>query len=161
MRVLGVDPGLGRIGVCILEKNGSSYRSIIHKLISTPPIELPKRLSIIEEELAELIHQYKPDIMVTERLTFARNTTTALDVSKALGVILLISSHHNLPWVEFAPTEIKKCVTGVGSATKQQVQYMVMKLLGIRDAPKPDDVSDAIAIALSYAMQHNSYVALK
>jgi len=91
--------------------------------------------------------------MATERLVFAANKTTAMDVSKALGVILLASSEKGLEWAEYTPPEVKQGVVGVGSADKKQVEFMVTKLLSLPKPPKPDDVADALAVAICHAMR--------
>lgn len=153
MRVLGIDPGLERIGVALVEKRGSSLRPVEYRLIQTPRIALIDRLNLIHQEVTEAIRTGNPDIVVTEKLIFAANKTTAMDVSKALGVILLAVSQSGIPWCEVTPPEIKQAVVGYGNADKKQVQFMVTKLLSLLEPPKPDDVSDALAIAICQCMR--------
>ena len=153
MLTLGIDPGLERIGYGAIRREGSRYQVIEYGLIETPRIGLPDRLRLAHEQMLELIERVNPDVLATERLLFAVNKKTAMDVSKALGVVLLASSQKGLPWFEYAATQVKLSAVGVGNASKKQVQYMVMKLLGLKETPKPDDVADALAIALCHLLQ--------
>lgn len=153
MIILGIDPGLERIGYGVIKREGSRITPVDYGLITTPRIELPKRLVVLQEQMQALIEKHSPDAIATERLIFAVNKTTALDVSKALGVILLTAEQKGLPWAEYTPPEIKLSVVGNGAADKKQVTYMVTKLLGLPAPPKPDDVADALAIAICHAMK--------
>lgn len=153
---MGVDPGLGRIGVGIVDREGSRLIPVHFELLETPPIALPDRLIQISTRIGELIDLHRPDAIATERQLFAANKTTALDVAKALGVVLLAAAQRGLPWTEYAPPEIKLAVVGHGGAEKKQVQFMVAKLLGLKQAPKPDDVADALAIAITHALRSRS-----
>ena len=153
MRILGIDPGLEKIGFGLIEKAGSRLTMVECGLIQTPRIPLPDRLRLIEEQVTELIERSNPDSVATERLLFTVNKTTAMDVAKALGVVLLVCGRRGLDWAEYSPPEVKLSVVGNGAADKRQVLYMVVKLLGLASAPKPDDVSDALAIAITHALR--------
>lgn len=153
MKILGIDPGLERIGVGLVRKEGSRLTVLHYGLIQTPRILLPDRLRLIHEEVVKLVDLHQPDAIATERLLFTVNKTTAMDVAKALGVVLLACSEKGIPWAEYSPPEVKQSVVGNGSADKKQVQFMVQKLLGLQTAPKPDDVADALAIAITHAMR--------
>jgi crossover junction endodeoxyribonuclease RuvC len=153
MTILGIDPGLERIGYGLVRRDGSRLEVIDYGLIQTPRIALPDRLALLHDALGTLMRKHQPDAMATERLLFAVNKTTALDVSKALGVILLTAQQHGLPWTEYTPPEIKLAVVGNGAAEKKQVQFMVTKLLALKETPKPDDVADALAIAICHAFR--------
>lgn len=153
MRILGIDPGLERIGFGLVEKTGSRLSVVHYGLIHTPRIALPDRLRLAHEGVGELLEEYKPDAVATEKLFFTVNKTTALDVAKALGAVLLCVSQHGLPWAEYSPPEVKLAVVGHGGAEKRQVQFMVQKLLGLAEPPKPDDVADALAIAITHALR--------
>lgn len=153
MRILGIDPGLERVGYGVIDREGSRLTVIEHGLIKTPKIALPDRLRLIHEETVALLERSRPDAIATERLLFSVNKTTAMDVAKALGVVLLCSAQHGYPWAEYSPPEVKQAVVGNGSAEKKQVQFMVCKLLSLREAPKPDDVADALAIAICHAFR--------
>lgn len=153
MVILGIDPGLERIGYGFISRQGSTIKPIAYGLIESPRIAIPDRLRFIDEQLQTLLDQYPPDTVATERQLFAANKTTALDVAKALGVILLACGERGLPWAEYTPPQIKLGVVGNGAADKKQVQFMVTKLLGLEKTPKPDDVADALAIAICHAFQ--------
>lgn len=153
MIILGIDPGLERIGWGCIRKEGSRITPVEFGLIQTPRIALPDRLKLIHDEMIGLLAHLQPDALATERQLFAANKTTALDVAKALGVVMLAGSENGLSWAEYAPPEIKLAVVGNGAADKKQVQFMVTKLLGLKETPKPDDVADALAIALCCAFK--------
>lgn len=153
MTILGIDPGLGRIGYGVIRREGSRLSAITYGLIETPQIAVPDRVRIVHERIVEIIEEHQPDQMATERLLFTVNKTTAMDVAKSLGVILLAGSQKGLPWCEYSPPEIKQSVVGNGSADKKQVQFMVTKLLNLAAPPRPDDVADALAIAITHAFR--------
>lgn len=153
MRVLGIDPGLERLGWGVIDKTGSKLTPVAFGVLQTPRVELPSRLRLIEESLQELMGAHQPDCVATERLLFSVNKTTAMDVAKALGVVLLVTARTHLPWREYSPPEVKRAVVGNGAADKKQVQFMVTKLLGLEKPPRPDDVADALAIAICHSMQ--------
>lgn len=153
MIILGIDPGIGRVGYGIIQKQGSQLTAITFGLIETPQIATPDRLKLIHTKVASLISIHQPDLIATEQLLFTKNQTTAMDVAKALGCILLAASEGGLPHTEYSPPEVKQSVTGTGNADKKQVQFMVTKLLGLSETPKPDDVADALAIAITHAMR--------
>lgn len=157
VRILGIDPGLERIGYGVVLRSGSKLEVMAHGLIQTPKINLPDRLRLIHEQTRELIESQKPDTIATERLLFTVNKTTAMDVAKALGVVLLAASEAGLPWTEYSPPEVKQSVVGNGNAEKKQVQFMVCKLLSLRETPKPDDVADALAIAICHAFRSRAF----
>ena len=153
MRILGIDPGLERIGYGLIDKTGSQLKVVAYGLIQTPRILMPDRLAIAHAEMLKLVDEHRPDTVATERLLFTVNKTTAMDVAKALGVLLLACSERGLPWCEYSPPEVKQSVVGNGAAEKRQVQFMVQKLLNLQVAPKPDDVADALAIAITHAFR--------
>ncbi len=153
MIVLGIDPGLERIGYGLVKRQGSTLTAVAYGLIKTPKISVPDRLLLIHEAVLKIIEAERPDAIATERLLFTVNKTTAMDVSKSLGVVLLAASKAGLPWSEYSPPEIKLGVVGVGNADKRQVQFMVTKLLSLSEPPKPDDVADALAVAITHAFR--------
>ncbi len=153
MIILGIDPGLERIGYGVVSREGSKLSAMSYGLIQTPKIALPDRVRIAHEEILKIIEAHQPDAIATERLLFTVNKTNGLDVAKALGVILLATSEKGIPWCEYSPPEVKQSVVGYGSADKRQIQFMVSKLLGLQTAPKPDDVADALAVAITHAFR--------
>jgi len=153
MTVLGIDPGLERIGFGVIRREGSRLTALDYGLIETPRIAVPDRIRMIHEEVTALIEKHQPDAMATERLLFTVNKTTAMDVAKALGAVLVVSAQKGIAWTEYSPPEVKQSVVGQGNADKKQVQFMVTKLLNLPKPPKPDDVADALAIAVTHAFR--------
>lgn len=156
MKVLGIDPGFGRVGFGCVERLGSRLQCCAYGTIETLPGPLPARLLAIHGRIEELIRDHSPDALATEKLIFAANRTTALDVSKALGVILLAGTEAGLPWHEYGPGEVKLSVTGHGAAEKKQVKFMTEKLLGLGSVKGHDDATDALAIALTHCLRHSA-----
>ncbi len=153
MLILGIDPGFERLGYGLVRREGSRLTAVRYGLIETPRIAFPDRLRLIYEQLGLLMHETNPDALATERLMFSVNRKTAMDVAKALGVVQLAGAQRGLPWAEYTPPEIKLAVVGNGAADKKQVQFMVTKLLSLSETPKPDDVADALAIAICHAFR--------
>ncbi|OQY86235.1 MAG: crossover junction endodeoxyribonuclease RuvC [Chloroflexi bacterium UTCFX4] len=151
MIALGIDPGTALCGYGIVRAVGDDYELVACGAIATPaktPLEF--RLLKIYDELGAIIRAYKPNTAAVEKLFFSRNTTTALSVGHARGVILLALAQACLPLAEYTPNEIKQAVAGYGGADKYQMQQMVRVLLRLDQAPKPDDAADAVAIALCH-----------
>lgn len=152
MLILGIDPGLERIGYGLILREGSRLTPIKYGLIQTPRISLPERLALAHQQVSEILDEHKPDCLATEKLFFTKNQTTAFDVAKSLGCVLLAAANRDLDFAEYSPPQIKKTVVGTGTADKKQVQFMVTKLLSLQETPKPDDVADALAIAITHAL---------
>ncbi|MCR4403996.1 MAG: crossover junction endodeoxyribonuclease RuvC [Candidatus Acetothermia bacterium] len=159
MRVMGIDPGLATTGYGIVEtksaRRETSFKLIEGGVITTPPDQpLPERLKTIYDEVRGLVSSFRPKELAVEELYFARNAKTAISVAQARGVVLLAAA--GLPVVSYTPLEVKLQLTGFGRATKQQIQGMVARLLGLREPPKPDDAADALAIALCHLLREGS-----
>ena len=150
MKVLGIDPGVGRVGWAIVEKNQTDQLLASGCFETTPNSPLPSRLVKIHLFLSDLIKQYQPDHASVEDVFFATNAKTAMSVGAARGVILLTCSLAGLPIFNYTPLQVKSAITGYGKADKKQVEFMVVKLLKLKETPKPDDTVDAIAIALTH-----------
>jgi crossover junction endodeoxyribonuclease RuvC len=151
MRILGIDPGFGRLGYAIVHAQPAQLAAIEYGVISTDStLQMPERLAQIYDEVSQLVERFAPDSAASERQIFSANKTTALDVSKALGVVMLAAAHRNLQWMDYTPAEVKMAVTGNGSADKRQVLYMVTRLLNLKTQPG-DDAADALAIAVCHA----------
>ncbi len=149
MLALGIDPGTASCGYGLVRLEGSRLIPVHYGAVFTDKDMLPElRLKKIYEELTAIIAEYKPDIMSVEKLFFNKNVTTAIAVGQARGVIVLTAANANVPVVEFTPIQIKQAITGFGSADKEQVTFMVQRLLNIKEKPRPDDVADALAIAV-------------
>jgi crossover junction endodeoxyribonuclease RuvC len=152
MRILGIDPGTGILGFGIIDNKSGKNTLVDAGVIRTPVNQLTQeRLITIYDELKEIIAEHKPQVMVVEQLFFAKNVTTAMTVSQARGVVLLLGEQLGLKLVEFTPLQIKQALTGYGKADKKQVQEMVRLQLGLTEVPKPDDAADALAAALTFS----------
>ncbi len=150
--ILAFDPGTAIVGWAALRAAGDSLLLGGCGALTTPSgLAAAVRLRQIHEGALDLIRQWKPDVVAVERLFFARNQTTAIQVGQASGVILLAAASSGLEVVEYTPPQVKLAVTGEGNADKRQVQYMVARLLGLAAPPRPDDVADAVAIAICHA----------
>lgn len=154
IRILGIDPGTGICGFGVIEipKTGSTSAKMIDAgVIATPPhTPLPDRLLDMYESLHEIIKSARPDLVSIEKLFFSKNITTGISVAEARGVVILVCRQHNLPIFEYTPNEIKKTLTGYGSADKHQMQEMVRLHLHLQQIPKPDDAADALAAAITH-----------
>lgn len=155
MRILGIDPGIGRTGwgvVQMVPLSGSKWQMANCGCIETSKdLPLEKRLESIFEQLTRIIKEEKPDAIAVEELFFNTNAKTALIVGQARGVILLSAAEANLPVAVYTPLQVKIAITGYGRAEKTQVEKMVMRQLHLQAKPKYDDISDALAIALTHA----------
>ncbi len=147
--VLGIDPGTAVTGYGVVAFDGRTASLVECGVIRTHPREpLPARLRNIHEGVVELIQRHRPDTIAVEDVFFARNVRTTVVLGHARGVILLAGECAGLTIREYPPAEIKKAITGTGAATKEQVQFMVTKLLRLRKAPEPADAADGVAAAL-------------
>ncbi len=152
IRILGIDPGLARMGYGIVDSAGNQIRPVVYGCLETPAkTPLGKRLQSLYHELCAILEEYQPDVMAVEELFFNRNTTTAFIVGQARGIALLAGVEHGAEYAEYTPMEVKQAVVGYGRADKAQIQYMVRLLLNLREVPKPDDTADALAIAITHA----------
>ena len=154
MLVLGVDPGTANTGYGVVRGGGASTPALVEcGVIRTRPRDpLPARLKEIHEGIAELILRHQPDAVCVEDVFYARNVRTTVVLGHARGVILLAAEQRGVPVFELAPAEIKKAVVGTGAATKEQVQFMIMRLLRLRSVPQPNDAADGVAAALAHVM---------
>ncbi|MDD2431060.1 MAG: crossover junction endodeoxyribonuclease RuvC [Firmicutes bacterium] len=154
--VLGIDPGTALCGYGIVEEDQNGFRALSYGCIETSKEEpMPNRLDTIFQTLTELVKLYKPSAMSIERLFFNKNVTTAISVGQARGVCLLVAAQNQLEVFEYTPAEVKLSLTGSGKAVKRQVGFMVSSLLKLEEVPKPDDTSDALAMALCHYFHCN------
>lgn len=151
MIILGIDPGVAIVGYSIVEYKGNNFKAIEYGAITTKSDMLfPDRIKIIYDGLIEIIDKYNPDDLAIEELFFNKNVKTAIKVGQARGVEILAAVNMGLEVYEYTPLQIKQAVVGYGRADKNQVQEMVKILLNLKEKPKPDDVSDALAVALCH-----------
>lgn len=154
MRILGIDPGTGILGFGVINHAKGTTSLVDAGVIRTPVHQpLPERLLTIYNELSGLMDAHQLAAMSVEKLFFARNVTTAMSVSHARGVVLLLGQQRQIPIFEYTPLQIKQAVTGYGKADKKQVQEMVRIMLRLSEVPKPDDCADALAAALTHTTQ--------
>jgi len=152
MVILGIDPGIARMGWGVVEEIKQKPRAIAYGCFETTkdtPHE--ERLRAVHNELTRLIKKYKPDVLAVEELFFNTNAKTAFIVGQARGVILLSAAQQNLEIATYTPLQVKMAITGYGRAEKAQIGQMVKVLLKLKEIPRPDDVADALAVALTYA----------
>ncbi len=151
MVVLGVDPGTAITGYGFIREDEDALNAIACGAITTPnDWPLPRRLAALHAELSRLIVLHRPASAAVEQLFFSRNVRSALAVGHARGVILLALAQAGVPVAEYTPLEVKQAVAGYGRADKKQMQTMVRVLMGLPDIPKPDDVADALAVAICH-----------
>ena len=152
MRILGIDPGLGRTGYALVVAEKGRLAAGPAGIFSTPAgDELGRRLLALYRQVASFLRQEQPDVVAMEELYFNRNITTGIRVAPARGVCYLAAAEAGVPVAEYNPQHVKVAVTGYGGATKQQVIYMVRSLLRLEKNPSPDDVADAMAVAICHA----------
>jgi crossover junction endodeoxyribonuclease RuvC len=151
MKVISIDPGYERMGVAIIEKNNSKEELLYSECFKTSSkISHDERLKLIGQEIESLIKKFEPEVMAIETLFFKNNQKTGMKVSEARGVMLYVSAVNGLEVFEFSPMAIKIAVTGYGMSDKDQVIFMVKKLVNIKKEIKYDDEYDAIAVGLTY-----------
>lgn len=151
MIILGIDPGIAIVGYGVVQYDGHQFTPLEYGAITTPAgNKLTDRLRDIYESVGILIEKHKPDAFSIEELFFNTNVTTAIHVAHGRGVCLLAASILNIPIFEYTPLQVKQAVCGYGRADKAQVQRMVTSMLRLNATPKPDDVADALAIAMCH-----------
>lgn len=152
MRILGIDPGIAIVGFGFIDKLGSRLTPVQYGCIQTKAhTDQAVRLQEVYDSLLQLINKYKPESIAVEKLFFNRNVTTAFTVAEARGVIMLAAMQKGLSIGEYTPLQVKQAIVGYGKADKHQVQEMVKLFLHLSAVPKPDDVADALAIAICHA----------
>lgn len=152
MRVLGVDPGLTRCGVGIVEGAIGSPITLVEVGVILTPVDSPldQRLMDLDQQLSEWINIWKPDVVAVERVFSQHNVRTVMGTGQAAGIALLIAAKAGIPVMMHTPSEVKASVTGSGRANKAQVALMVQKILNLETIPKPVDATDALALAICH-----------
>jgi crossover junction endodeoxyribonuclease RuvC len=152
MLILGIDPGIALTGYGVVESRGNRLRPLDFGCIETKsgtPTE--ERLRVIYERVSAVMERWRPEALAIEQLFFNRNVTTAFTVGQARGVILLAAITWGLQVREYTPMQVKQAVVGYGGAAKRQIQEMVRILLSLPEVPRPDDVADALGVAICHA----------
>jgi crossover junction endodeoxyribonuclease RuvC len=151
MIVIGIDPGLARLGYGVINVKGSIVTPISYGCIKTKATKRPsERLLEIYTEIVRLFEKYPPGSLAMEKLFFSKNVTSAMSVSEVRGVVLLAAEQRQIPITEYTPNQIKQAITGSGSADKRQMQEMIKRLLHLDAVPQPDDAADGLSIALCH-----------
>jgi crossover junction endodeoxyribonuclease RuvC len=152
MRIIGIDPGTAIMGWGVLDANNGVLIPVDYGILSTPAGQpLAERLLTIHQRLSDLVRLYQPEDAAVEELFFSRNAKTALAVGHARGVALMTLAQAGVSVYEYKPLEVKQALVGYGGAAKRQMQEMVRLTLRLEKIPKPDDVADALAIAICHA----------
>ncbi len=150
--VIGIDPGLAATGWGVVRFDGSRFLHIGHGVVKTDPeTPLPQRLRIIHSAIKKLLTKYSPSEAGVEELFFSKNTSSAMQVAHARGVVLLALGERGIPVGCYSPQHVKQAVIGRGRADKDQVQRLVGVVLGLAEIPGPDHAADALAIAICHA----------
>lgn len=152
MRVLGVDPGLTRCGLGVVDGGaGRAVHCVAVDVLRTPPDgELATRLVTVADTVERWLAQHRPDVVAVERVFSQHNVRTAMGTAQVGGVVALIAARHGLPVAFHTPSEVKAAVTGSGRAGKDQVTVMITRLLELPARPRPADAADALALAICH-----------
>lgn len=151
MIIIGIDPGIAIVGYGVVKLTGNKFEVLDYGAITTESkMDFPDRLKIIYNKMTEIIDKYSPTDLAMEELFFNKNVKTAIKVGQARGVEILAAVNKGVEIYEYTPLQIKQAVVGYGRADKNQVQEMVKMLLNLKEIPKPDDVADALAVALCH-----------
>ncbi|NUN69731.1 MAG: crossover junction endodeoxyribonuclease RuvC [Bacteroidetes bacterium] len=154
MIILGVDPGTLIAGYGVIERNGAALTLLdVGVIRNSGSDSMPLRLKRIYSTLCGVIERFHPDEFAIETAFYSKNAQSALKIGQARGVSILAGVNHEIPVSEYAPREVKKAVTGKGAASKEQVQYMMMTMLKLKETPKHFDSTDALAVAVCHAFR--------
>lgn len=159
VRVIGIDPGINHTGYGVVDEISKKMICLDEGTVSpSKKLAFPQRLQVIYKDLKGLIEKWFPDIMVVEETIYAQNIRTALMMGQARGVVILAAVEEGLEIYEYSPKKIKLSVVGNGAATKEQVRFMVTRLLNLPEVPVSFDASDALAVALCHLNQNRILV---
>lgn len=152
MRVLGVDPGLTRCGIGVVDGRPGRPPVLVDVGVITTPAELalPQRLLRIEQGLTQWVSEHRPDVVAVERVFADHNVISVMGTAQAAGLAMLVAAKAGIPVYLHTPTEVKAAITGSGRADKAQVAAMVARILKLDAAPKPADAADAAALAICH-----------
>ncbi|MEV7608974.1 crossover junction endodeoxyribonuclease RuvC [Microbacterium sp. NPDC089320] len=158
LRVLGIDPGLTRCGVGVVDVDRARRGTLVHVGVirSAPDLPVGERLAIVAAGIREVLENHRPDAVAVERVFAQQNSHTVMGTAQASGVALLLAAEAGLPAATHTPSEVKAAVTGYGSADKRQVQSMIARILRLDAPPQPPDAADALAIALCHAWRRGA-----
>jgi len=153
MRILGVDPGLTRLGVGVIDTGRGNQVSLVHvEVLRTPPTDdITQRLVALQQGLTGLLDRFSPDVVALEQVFAQHNKHSVMGTAQVSGVVIALAGVRGVPVVTRTPSEIKAAVTGYGLADKAQVTHMVTRILKLPEAPTPADAADALALAITEA----------
>jgi crossover junction endodeoxyribonuclease RuvC len=152
MRVLGIDPGLTRCGLGVVEGSVGRPLTMLEVGVVRTPAELPLplRLCRIEAEIEQWLDRHRPEAVAVERVFSQHNVKTVMGTAQASGIAVVAAARRGIPVALHTPSEVKAAVSGSGRADKQQVAVMVTRLLGLAEQPRPADAADALALAICH-----------
>lgn len=161
LRVLGIDPGLTRCGVGIVDVDASRRATLVHVGVVRTAVdaEVGERLAALAIGLRAAILEHQPHVVAVERVFAQHNLQSVMGTAQASGIALLVAAEAGLPAATHTPSEVKAAVTGYGSADKKQVQSMIARILRLDTPPQPADAADALAIALCHAWRRGGATA--
>jgi crossover junction endodeoxyribonuclease RuvC len=152
MTILGVDPGIARTGYALVRDDSGRLTALAYGCVTTSSRKPEAvRLQELKDRFDEILAEFNPQVLASEKLLFNTNVTTAICVGRAQGVVFLAAAKHSIPICEYTPLEIKQAVAGYGRAGKAQVQEMVRRILKLHEIPRPDDAADALAVCIAHA----------
>lgn len=153
LRVLGIDPGLTRCGIGVVDVAPDRTARLVHVGVvrSPPDAAIEQRLATIAAGIRAVLREHSPAVVAVERVFAQHNSHTVMGTAQASGIALLLAAEHGLPAATHTPTEVKAAITGYGSADKKQVQAMVARILRLHIVPQPADAADALALAICHA----------
>jgi len=155
MIIMGIDPGIARVGWAVVNIVGSTPKAIAYGCIETSKTHTHQdRLITIYESIGKLLIRHAPECVSMEELFFSTNTKTAMSVGEARGILILAAGKKKVPVISYSPLTVKQTITGSGKADKIQIQRMITTILKLKEVPKPDDTADALAIALTHAYSY-------
>ncbi len=155
MIILGIDPGIARVGWGVIKEEKGKKQAIDFGLFETSSsLDLDERLLLVHQFVSDLIKKFKADVLAVEQLYFGANAKTALIVGHARGVIILTAAQNKISSVSYTPLQVKMSLTGYGRAEKKQIQIMVKSELKIQKPLTQDDTADALAVALTHAFSY-------
>lgn len=162
LRVLGIDPGLTRCGIGVVDVAADRTARLVHVGVvrSAPELPIERRLALIAAGIREVLAAHEPHVVAVERVFAQDNRHTVMGTAQASGIALLLAAEHGLPAATHTPSEVKAAVTGYGSADKRQVQTMVARVLRLDELPQPADAADALALALCHAWRSGTAPAI-
>ena len=157
MRIIAVDPGYGRVGIAVLEKQQEKEVLLHSECFETSKdLPQPERLNLLQNRLQNLIKKFKPEALAVEKLFFSKNKKTALMVAEARGVITSTAAENGLGVFEYTPAQVKVAVTGYGASDKRQVTEMVKRILNLKKEMSRDDEYDAIAVGIAHLASYRA-----